>query len=131
MRRIIWHGARSDVSPQYALVEALARQTSGLLLLTATPQQLGPEGHFARLRLLDPDRYRTWTRFSKEAEHYEKVAKAIDRLMRGKALTKADRGFLGKNPRAFGHNARRSRTATNRRARGWSRNCSMNSAPGA
>jgi ATP-dependent helicase HepA len=29
----------------------------GLLLLTATPEQLGMSGHFARLRLLDPDRF--------------------------------------------------------------------------
>src|SRR4030095_17012860 len=42
-------------SAAYSLVETLAAKTSGLLLLTATPQQLGPDGHFARLRLLDPD----------------------------------------------------------------------------
>lgn len=83
-------------SPQYALVEALARQTSGLLLLTATPQQLGPEGHFARLRLLDPDRYSDLARFLEEAEGYEKVAKAIDRLGAGKPLSKTDRTLFGK-----------------------------------
>ncbi|MGB0185161.1 MAG: SNF2-related protein, partial [Opitutales bacterium] len=44
-------------SPEYALVEAIAKKAAGLLLLTATPEQLGAEGHFARLRLLDPDRY--------------------------------------------------------------------------
>ena len=44
-------------SAQYSLVESLAQRTPGVLLLTATPQQLGPEGHFARLRLLDPNRY--------------------------------------------------------------------------
>ena len=38
-------------------------KTPGLLLLTATPQQLGPEGHFARLRLLDPDRYTDLEKF--------------------------------------------------------------------
>ena len=37
----------------------LSRKIPGLLLLTATPQQLGPEGHFARLRLLDSNRYNT------------------------------------------------------------------------
>jgi ATP-dependent helicase HepA len=83
-------------SPQYALVEALARQTSGLLLLTATPQQLGPEGHFARLRLLDPDRYSDLARFLEEADSYEKVAKAIDRLSAGKPLSKTDRTLFGK-----------------------------------
>jgi len=89
-----------SVSPQYALVESLAKQTGGLLLLTATPQQLGPEGHFARLRLLDPDRYSKLERFLEEAEHYEQVARAIDRLIDGQPLTKADRELFGqKSPR--------------------------------
>ena len=82
-------------SPQYALVDALARQTTSLLLLTATPQQLGPEGHFARLRLLDPDRYTDLEKFLGEADHYEQVAKAIDRVIGGKPLTAADRKLFG------------------------------------
>jgi len=79
----------------YALVEALSAKTPGLLLLTATPQQLGPEGHFARLRLLDPDRYSDLEPFLREAEHYEEVAKAVDRLLAQKPLTKRDLAFFG------------------------------------
>jgi ATP-dependent helicase HepA len=86
----------AEASPPYALVESLARQTAGLLLLTATPQQLGPEGHFARLRLLDPDRYADLAQFLEETEHYEQVALAIDRLIAGKPLAKADRELFGK-----------------------------------
>jgi ATP-dependent helicase HepA len=87
-------------SPQYQLVAALAARTSGLLLLTATPQQLGVEGHFARLRLLDPDRYASLEDFLAEAEHYEEVAKAVDRLLAGKALTKKETAlFAAKSPR--------------------------------
>ncbi len=82
-------------SPQYALVAALAAKTTGLLLLTATPQQLGPEGHFARLRLLDPDRYSDLARFSEEAEHYEHVAQAVDRLLGGQPLSAKDRKLFG------------------------------------
>jgi len=83
-------------SPQYSLVEALAKQTPGLLLLTATPGQLGPEGHFARLRLLDPDRYADLDRFLEEAGHYEEVARAVDRLLDGKAPTGDDVKLFGK-----------------------------------
>ncbi len=91
-------------SPQYALVESLARQTTSLLLLTATPQQLGPEGHFARLRLLDPDRYTELAPFLEEAGHYEEVAKAIDRVIGGKPLAAADRKLFGaKSPRVRRH----------------------------
>jgi ATP-dependent helicase HepA len=85
-----------QASPSYRLVEMLARKTSGLLLLTATPQQLGPEGHFARLRLLDPERYADLAAFLAESAHYEEVARAIDRLLAGQALSKADRELFGK-----------------------------------
>jgi ATP-dependent helicase HepA len=81
----------------YTLVESLSAKTPGLLLLTATPQQLGPEGHFARLRLLDPDRYESLGRFLEEGEHYEEVAKAVDRLLAKKPLAKPDRDFFGRH----------------------------------
>ncbi len=84
-----------DASPAYRLVEALAGRAPGVLLLTATPQQLGPEGHFARLRLLDPDRYTDLARFLGEAEHYEQVARAIDRLIDGAPLSGEDVALFG------------------------------------
>ena len=91
-------------SPQYLLVEELARRTAGLLLLTATPQQLGPEGHFARLRLLDPNRYADLAEFLEEAKHYEQVARALDRLLADDPLTDADRKlFGGHSPRVRKH----------------------------
>lgn len=40
-------------SPEYEVVAALSRLSQGVLLLTATPEQLGMAGHFARLQLLD------------------------------------------------------------------------------
>lgn len=73
-------------SPEYDLVDSLGRATRGLLLLTATPQQLGAEGHFARLRLLDPDRYPSLEAFVKEADEYAPVAKIADKLIGGKKL---------------------------------------------
>ena len=42
------------VSDEYRLVEILARLTPGVLLLTATPEQLGRSGHFARLKIARP-----------------------------------------------------------------------------
>ena len=93
-----------QASPQYVLVEELARRTAGLLLLTATPQQLGPEGHFARLRLLDPNRYEALAKFLEEAAHYEQVARALDRLLANHPLTEADRKLFGaQSPRVRQH----------------------------
>jgi Superfamily II DNA/RNA helicases, SNF2 family len=81
-------------SPEYALVEKLAAKSPGLLLLTATPTQLGQMGHFARLRLLDPNRYDHYESFLEEAEDYAKVAEVAEKLVEGKALTARDQKTL-------------------------------------
>ena len=61
-----------------------ARPTSrGLLLLTATPEQLGPESHFARLRLLDPDRYSDFAAYQAESDHYADIAPIAGALHAG------------------------------------------------
>ncbi len=73
--------APEDPSLEYRLVESLARSIPGVLLLTATPQQLGPEGHFARLRLLDPERYQNLDSFNAEAGRYQTVARFIDAIL--------------------------------------------------
>ncbi|HJV89496.1 MAG TPA: RNA polymerase-associated protein RapA [Holophagaceae bacterium] len=77
-------------SPEYALVEALGRETPGLLLLTATPEQLGQAGHFARLRLLDPDRYADLPTFLRESEGYRAVAQLAEKLHAGIPLDPAE-----------------------------------------
>ncbi|USE82308.1 RNA polymerase-associated protein RapA [Acinetobacter tibetensis] len=66
---------------RYDLVEELAEQTPGVLLLTATPEQLGVESHFARLRLLDPQRFSSLERFLDEEEKYQHTAKIAEVLM--------------------------------------------------
>jgi ATP-dependent helicase HepA len=83
------HCSEEGVSPEYRLVEALAKRTPGLLLLTATPEQLGMPEHFARLRLLDPDRYHDYADFEKQAERYQAIAEAAEALQSGEALRPA------------------------------------------
>jgi ATP-dependent helicase HepA len=78
------------VSPEYALVEALGRQTPGLLLLTATPEQLGMASHFARLRLLDPDRFYDLNEFIREAGSYREVARLAEKLFDNQPLSDED-----------------------------------------
>ncbi len=85
-------------SPEYALVEALAAATPGLLLLTATPQQLGPEGHFARLRLLDPDRFSSLEAFQAEAKEYAPIAQIAGKLADKKKLTAKETAKLAAMP---------------------------------
>lgn len=66
--------------PGYRCVEQLSALIPGLLLLTATPEQMGIKSHFARLRLLDGERYHDLERFKAEESHYTEVARAIDAL---------------------------------------------------
>ena len=68
-------------SHEYSCIEQLAQSTKGVLLLTATPEQLGKDGHFARLRLLDPDRFPDFEQFIEEEKHYAPVAEAIENLL--------------------------------------------------
>lgn len=74
-------------SIEYQCIEQLAQVIPGVLLLTATPDQLGHESHFARLRLLDPDRFFDYQKFITEEEHYTEVADAANSLVAGEMLT--------------------------------------------
>lgn len=95
--------APEKAGSSYELVARIAEKTPGLLLLTATPQQLGPEGHFARLRLLDPARYTDMERFAAEAEHYVEVARAVDRVLEDQTLTAAERKVFAKKSERVRH----------------------------
>lgn len=70
-----------QASPEYLAIETLAHHVHGLLLLTATPEQLGIESHFARLRLLDPDRYHDLAKFKQEETNYQPVSDLVEQLL--------------------------------------------------
>src|SRR5690606_21685849 len=67
-------------SPEYEVVEQLSSASQGLLLLTATPEQIGVASHFARLRLLDPARFHSLDSFREEEQHYEVINQVVRRL---------------------------------------------------
>ncbi|MBF8747535.1 MULTISPECIES: RNA polymerase-associated protein RapA [Pseudomonas] len=94
---LVWH--EEQASAEYALVEQLAEVIPGVLLLTATPEQLGQDSHFARLRLLDPNRFHDLAAFRAESEHYRPVAEAVQELLdEGRLSPTAHatiQGFLG------------------------------------
>ena len=73
--------SEQSVSPEYKAIESLSGSAAGLLLLTATPEQLGAAGHFARLRLLDPDRYHSLDAFMREQESYQPLSDLIECLL--------------------------------------------------
>ncbi len=73
--------SETHVSNEYLCIESLARKIPGLLLLTATPEQLGVEGHFARLRLLDPDRFFDLHSYIEEEANYKPVNELVQWLL--------------------------------------------------
>ena len=89
---LVWH--EEGASPEYELIETLAAQTPAVLLLTATPEQLGQASHFARLRLLDPDRFHDLEAFREENSRYQPVAEAVQRLLDTRQLADNDRTAL-------------------------------------
>jgi len=74
-----WH--QGEPSDAYRCIESLSKVSEALLLLTATPEQLGVESHFARLRLLDPDRYHDLDAFLAEQARYQPLNKLVQSLL--------------------------------------------------
>jgi len=83
-----------DVSIEYQCIEQLAQNIPGVLLLTATPDQLGHEGHFARLKLLDADRFFDYQTFVDEESNYQQVADAANAIISGNILSKTQQQTL-------------------------------------
>ena len=90
------HLAWSENAPSaaYLLVEQLANAIPSVLLLTATPEQLGLESHFARLRLLDHERFYDYQAFLKEQENYQPVADAVQSLLSEKPLSAVEKNHI-------------------------------------
>lgn len=91
------HLAWSEEAPsrEYQVIEQLAEHIPGVLLLTATPEQLGQQSHFARLRLLDPNRFHDYGEFVAEQQKYRPVADAVTLLLSGERLADDKLNLLG------------------------------------
>lgn len=96
---LVW--SETEVSEEYECVESLSQNILGLLLLTATPEQMGASSHFAHLRLLDPDRFHSLEAFQAEERSYEPVAEAVQELLDSNQVALPEKarqdliGFLG------------------------------------
>ncbi len=77
------HWSPEAPGEDYLFVAALARQNPGLLLLTATPEQVGVDSHFARLQLLDPERFHSLEAFREEEQQYRRWSDMAQQLEQG------------------------------------------------
>ena len=80
-------GAATDGNLLFEQVQALGKATKGLILLTATPDQLGHYGHFARLNLLDPNRFHDYDAYKAEELAYQDIADIANALLNNESLT--------------------------------------------
>ncbi|MDG1942945.1 MAG: RNA polymerase-associated protein RapA [Halioglobus sp.] len=92
------HWSEDTVGEDYLFTERLAQQTAGLLLLTATPEQVGQASHFARLRLLDPSRFHDLATFQREEQQYRKWSEMADSLESGEIPSELPPGLDPKAP---------------------------------
>src|SRR5210317_323978 len=66
--------SQEAASHGYLAIEQLCRAIDSVLLLSATPEHLGPEGHFARLRLLDPQRFSDLQTYFQQRSQFEHIS---------------------------------------------------------
>ncbi|MGB3724622.1 MAG: RNA polymerase-associated protein RapA [Glaciecola sp.] len=88
------HWSLDDVSADYAAIEQLSQIAKSVLLLTATPDQLGHQSHFARLRLLDPARFYDYEEFLTQEKHYSELAQAVTPLIENKTPSSVELALL-------------------------------------
>ncbi len=90
--RLQWHADQPGAD--YLLIEQLANDSKGVLLLTATPEQFGRGGHFARLRLLDPHRFHDFQAFCEDEKRYQPIATIVNSLLDSHPLSKQQQATL-------------------------------------
>ncbi|MFC4700857.1 RNA polymerase-associated protein RapA [Glaciecola siphonariae] len=90
------HWSPESASPSYDAIDTLSKIAKGVLLLTATPDQLGHQSHFARLRLLDPARFHSYDAFIEEEAHYAELAAAVTPLIEDEPLSDDDAAAIAK-----------------------------------
>lgn len=86
--------APDNSSMEYDFVAAIAAGTPGVLLLSGTPEILGLAGHYARLHLLDPNRFHDFNQFVEETTGYKPITDLANKLIKGQNLTAGDKKLL-------------------------------------
>ncbi|MFL5784684.1 MAG: RNA polymerase-associated protein RapA [Bacteriovoracaceae bacterium] len=81
-------------SMEYDFVSVLAKDTPGVLLLSGTPEILGLAGHYARLQLLDPNRFHDFNQFIEETMGYKPVTDLANKLISNKPVTAPEKKTL-------------------------------------
>ena len=81
----VHHFALVDTTAEGDHLRRLASHTRHLLLLSATPERLGPYSHFCRLQLLDPEKFHNFEAFQQASRRYQVVAEELQSLLNDSA----------------------------------------------
>ncbi|BCE01621.1 helicase-related protein [Marinicellulosiphila megalodicopiae] len=67
-----------EPSIAYESLDQMAQEAKHLILLSATPEQLGIEGHFGRLKLLDPNKFSSLESYLDQEKQYLDLTEIIN-----------------------------------------------------
>lgn len=76
--------SKDSVSEEYKMINLLSSMIDGLILLSATPEILGQEGHFSRLRLIDPDKFSDLNQYLESKNELKKIVPLVEDLLEDK-----------------------------------------------
>ncbi|MBT3980900.1 MAG: RNA polymerase-associated protein RapA [Bacteriovoracaceae bacterium] len=86
--RVKWESVGDNRGP--LLLEKLSKSSQGLLLLSATPESLGQESHFNRLKLLDPHKFQDFTKYSEESKKFYRWGQMAYKIQNETSLTNSE-----------------------------------------
>lgn len=92
VHQIKWTPQKSSF--EYDYLKALTERIPGLLLLTATPETLGVESHYARLHLIDPNRFTGLDEYLKESGDFQFLGKFAKKINDDVELTDSEKNKL-------------------------------------
>lgn len=85
-----------EESMEYSYLKKLTSRIPGLLLLTATPETLGIESHYARLHLIDPNRFTSLEQYQKDSSHFQELGGLAKKVNEDVALSAKEQENLKK-----------------------------------
>jgi len=104
------HHLATETNSEVIHWSLLAKQTAHLLLLTATPEQLGLESHFGRLQLLDSGRFSSFEQYQKDESSFAELTD-LARALNDDSVTEANLAELEKLGISYNNDSQRALSA--------------------
>ena len=73
--------AEDKKNTEYEIIKTLANQIKSVILLTATPDQLGYKSHFLRLKILDNIKFCDYDKFVQDKEKFSEISQLSNKIL--------------------------------------------------